>query len=103
MDGNIDDEFKDAVEDPQFEDATDQALASATKTYTDSDGFQIEEPKQWNYDNSFEFESEDLKMVIMEVDPGNTALTKSMLEYKPKEPFLSFGKAKPVRLIYMPL
>ena len=76
MDANIDDEFKDAVDEEEFTDAVDHEAE-----FTDAEGFVVRLPKVWNFDNSFAFESEDLKQIFQGADPGNTALTKEMLTY----------------------
>ena len=46
-----------------------------TFDYKDTDGQEYRLPKLWDYDNSFAFESEDLKQIFKDVNPGNCAVT----------------------------
>lgn len=48
MDANIEDEFKDAVDEAEFADAVDEPVdgdQSGPRTFTDSDGFEVVVPK----------------------------------------------------------
>jgi hypothetical protein len=58
--------------------------------------------KNWHFDNSFTFKDDDLKNIILNVHPGNCALTDEMRKLPPPEPFIAFGKAKPFRILFFP-
>ena len=47
----------------------------------------------------FEDQSEELKGIFLDVQPGNTGLTAEMLEYEPKEKVLNYGNI-PNRLVF---
>ena len=55
--------------------------------------------KSYNFKNAFKFDSEDLRAVIEEADPGNTALTQEMLNFNPTEKVMKYG-GSPIRLIF---
>lgn len=55
--------------------------------------------KSYNFKNAFKYDSEDLKAVIEEVDPGNTSMTQEMLDFIPEEKVLKYG-GSPIRLIF---
>ena len=40
-------------------------------------------PKYYHNDNAFTFENEDLRDIVLNCDPGNTALTQQMKGYSP--------------------
>lgn len=75
-----DSEFQDALDEPL--DAAPQ-LADGTSKFVDAQGYPVQLPKKWTYDNSFKFESEEVKKEITEVDPANCALTDEIRETKP--------------------
>ena len=86
-----------------FQDAVDhQEQPDGSVKYTDDVGNQVQLPKTWNYDNSFTFDDDSLKEIIMNVHPGDCAVTDEMRQEKPKEPFIAFGKAKPFRILFYP-
>ena len=92
------------VEQPQIEEKQEnQAQDDGSIVTTDSDGNTIRIPKKWDYDNAFVYETEELRKIFQDVDPGNTALTEEMKKYYPVESWLQFGKSKPVRLLFYPL
>ena len=105
MEANPDDDFKDALDEADFQDASEgmQDGPDGSKIFTDPQGFKVQIPKKLHFDNSFEFESDDLKDIFQNVSPGNCALTEDMQNYEPLENFISYGKSQPVRLLYYPL
>lgn len=83
---DAEDEFQDAVDSPQYEEQLD-----GTVKYTDKEGYNVHLPKVWNFDNSLNFDDEGLKEIIMNVHPGDCAVTDAIRKEKPKEPFIAFG------------
>lgn len=59
-------------------------------------------PKRWTLDNGFEFETEELRKIYLEVDPGNCAVTDAMRNYNPPEDLMQYGTSQPQRLIFYP-
>ena len=47
----------------------------------------------------FEFDSDDLKEIFINVDPGNTAITLEMKDHVPGEIMMTYGKT-PQRLCF---
>ena len=77
--------------------------AGAGQVFTDADGYEVKLPKDWTLDNAFEFETEELKQIYQDADPGNCVLTEEMKAFVPTEEFLQYGSMKPQRLIVHPL
>lgn len=48
---------------------------------TDENGYTYKKAKQWDLFNSFNFESDELRGVICDADPGNAGITQEMLSY----------------------
>ena len=61
----------------EFEDAVGEQISEPQEgeIYTDVDGYTYKKPKKWDLFNSFQFESDDLKSVIIDADPGNAGIT----------------------------
>ena len=72
------DDFQDAVDEPVYEEQPDGSIK-----YVDKEGYNVRISKNWTFDNAFTFEDEALKEIIMNVHPGNCALTQEMLNTKP--------------------
>ena len=71
-------------------------------TIFEKDGYKYQVPKQWGLQNAFKFETEELKQMYADVDPGNCALTQAMKDYDPPEKVLQYGTSAPQRLIFHP-
>ena len=82
MDAN--DEFQDAVDEPQYEEQEDGSLL-----YTDHDGYQVQLPKAWGLHNSFTFDDDGLKEIVTNAHPGNCSITDEMRKVKPQGKFHS--------------
>lgn len=76
---DAEDEFQDAVDATQQEEQPDGSVK-----YTDKDGYNVHLPKVWHFDNSFTFEDESLKEVIMNVHPGDCAVTDEIRKEMPR-------------------
>lgn len=66
---------------------------------TTPEGHKYDIYKLYHYDNLFIYESDDLREIFQEVEPGNTINTEEMYAYEPKEAVLVYGKFKS-RLIF---
>lgn len=70
-----------------------------TFDYSDPDGFEYRIPRHWDFDNAFEYETEELKKIFHDVDPGNCVVTQEMIDFIPSEIIMKFG-FYPQRLMF---
>lgn len=83
----MEDEFKDAEDNEN------------PVEYTDAEGYQRIDQKWFDFKNAFTYDSEQLREVIGQANPGNTAVTEEMKEYEPGEKMMDFGGV-PIRLVF---